>query len=164
MKLPPAPARAVTEVSPAGTGSADSAQLAPPLADLAANGTDWPVVVTAVPTATTTRPALATCSSTARVEPTGTGRSAWRQLRPPSAEVQADGWAPCEPTATKPAGPLAVTAVSCRSPVPSSAPAAASAPRRQPVRVADHQTAASVRTETTRPFAICLIFWRPTMT
>ena len=62
VKLPPAAARAVTEVRPAGTGSADSAQLAPPLAELAANGTGRPAVVTAVPTATTTRPALATCS------------------------------------------------------------------------------------------------------
>ena len=100
--MPPAATRAVTEVRPAGTGSADSAQVAPPLAELAANGTARPSVVTAVPTATTTRPTLATCSSAARVEPTGMGRSARRQVRPPSAEVQADGWSPCEPTATKP--------------------------------------------------------------
>jgi hypothetical protein len=163
VKVPPAATTAVTEARPAGAGRADSAQLAPPLAELAANGTARPAVVTAVPTATTTRPALATCSSVARVEPTGMGRSAWRQVRPPSAEVQADGWSPCEPTATKPAPP-AVTAVICRSPVPSSAPPVASPPRCQPVRVSDHQTAASVRAATTRPFCTRLTFWWPTTT
>ena len=166
VKLPPVAARAVTEVRSAGTGSADSAQLAPPLAELAANGTDRPVVVTAAPTAVTTRPALATSFSAARVEPTGRGRSACRQVRPPSAEVQADGWLPCEPTATNPDPPemdRAVTAVICRSPVPSSAPAVASPARCQPVRTADHQTAATVRTEVT-PLRTCLTSWRPTMT
>ena len=170
--MPPAATRAVTEVRPPGTGSADSAQVAPPFAELAANGTARPWVVTAVPTATTTRPTLATWSSAARVEPTGRGRSARRQVRPPSAEVQADGWSPCEPTATKPDPPeadppetdRAATAFICRLPVPSSAPAVASAPRCQPDRVADHQTAASVRTVTTRPFCTCLTFWWPTMT
>src|SRR5215470_12829411 len=96
----------------AGTGSSGSVQLAPPSAERAANGTDWPAVVVAVPTATTTRPAFATCSSTARVVPGGRGRSACRQVRP-SAEVQADGWLPCEPTATNP-DPPAATAVICR--------------------------------------------------
>src|SRR6516225_362682 len=163
MKLPPAAASAVTEVRSAGTGSADSAQRAPPSAELAANGTARPAVVTAVPTATTTRPALATCSSAAREEPTGSGRSACRQVRPPSAEVQADGWLPCEPTAANP-DPLAVTAVICRAPVPSSAPAVASPARCQPDRTADHQTAATVRTETTRPLRTCSTLWRPTMT
>src|SRR2546429_79669 len=56
-----------TGASPGGRGGAARPRRAPPLAELAANGTDWPVVVTAVPTATTTRPTLATCSSTARV-------------------------------------------------------------------------------------------------
>src|ERR1700748_3341674 len=120
MKVPPAATRAVTEVRPAGTGSADSAQLAPPLAELAANGTVRPAVVIAVPTATTTRPELATCSSMARVEPTGMGRSARRQVRPPSAAVPDAGRATHVPPATKPARPetgpetgRAVTAFIC---------------------------------------------------
>ena len=54
--------------------------------------------------------------------------------------------------------------VICRLPVPSSAPAVASPPRCQPVRVSDHQTAASVRAATTRPFCSRLTFWWPTMT
>ena len=90
VKAPPPAARAVTDVGLAGSGSADSIQLAPPLDELAAKGTGAPVVMNAVPTAATVRPALATCCSTARVAPTGRGRSAWRQLRP-SVEVQADG-------------------------------------------------------------------------
>src|SRR5206468_210393 len=123
------------------------------------------------------RPTLATCSSADRVAPTGAGRSARRQVRPPSAEVQADGWLPCEPTATKPDPPeadppeadppetdRAATAFIRRLPVPSSAPAVASASRCEPDRVADHQTAAAVRTVTTRPFCTCLTFWWPTMT
>ena len=116
-------------------------------------------MVSAVPTAATVRPVLATCCSTARVAPTGRGRSAWRQLRP-SAEVQADGWSPCEPTATKPAE-LAATAIICRVPGPSSAPAVPprSVPARcQPVRPADHQAAATVRLETTWPLRTCLTF------
>ena len=117
-------------------------------------------MVSAVPTAATVRPVLATCCSTARVAPTGRGRSAWRQLRP-SAEVQADGWSPCEPTATKPAE-LAATAIICLAPGPSSAPAVpaedAVPARCQPVRPADHQAAATVRPETTWPLRTCLTF------
>src|SRR3954469_16352292 len=75
---------------PPGPGSAEEARVAPPLAELAANGTVRPAAVTAVPTAATVRPRLVTCSSMARVTPAGSGRSACRQLWP-SAEVQAEG-------------------------------------------------------------------------
>ena len=44
VKPPPAAARAVTEVRPAGTGSADSAQVAPPLAELAANARGYVII------------------------------------------------------------------------------------------------------------------------
>src|SRR5580693_2199624 len=150
VKPPPAAASAVTVATPAGTGSAASVQVAPPLAELAANGSRWPVVVTAVPVATTVRPLLATCCSTALAEPTGTGRFAWRQVRP-SGETQAEAWFPSDPTATKP--PERATTASICSPAPdpadpappSRAPAAASPARSQPVRPADHQAAAIVR-------------------
>ena len=39
VKAPPAAASAVTEVRPAGIGSAEEIQLAPPSDELAANGT-----------------------------------------------------------------------------------------------------------------------------
>src|SRR4051795_4731038 len=108
----PAVVSAVTAVRPTGPGSAEEVQVAPPLAELAANGTVRPAAVTAVPTAAPVRPRLVTCSSMARVTPAGSGRSACRQLWP-SAEVQAEGRLPCAPTATKPARP-AVAATLCR--------------------------------------------------
>src|SRR6266851_7186746 len=140
VNMPPATASAVTETRLAGSGSADSVQLAPPSEELAANGTSRPSLVTAVPTAATVAPVLATCSRAARVAPAGSGRSACCHVRP-FAEVQADGWSPCEPTATNPAE-LTATAVIRRSPGPSSAPSVASPVRCQPFRVADHQAAA----------------------
>jgi len=74
-KPPPGPVvvSAVTNAWPAGTGSADSAQVRPPSAELAANGSCWPAVVSAVPTAITVGPLLATRVSTARVAPYGSG-------------------------------------------------------------------------------------------
>ena len=152
VKPPPAAASAVTEglgSSPAGTGSAASVQLAPPSDEFAANGSRWPAVVTAVPTATTVRPLLATCCNTALVDPIGTGRSAWRQVRP-SGEIQAEAWLPSEPTATKPPERAATASICLLAPdpaAPSRAPAAASVARSQSVRPADHQAAAMVRSE-----------------
>ena len=127
----------------------DSVQVAPPSDDLAANGTCWPEAVSAVPTATTSWPRLATWFSTVLVVPAGSGRFTSVQACP-SAEVQAEAPAPAEPTATNPCGP-AVTASICRLVLgPSSAPGppvadTASAPRCQPARSADHQAAAIVR-------------------
>src|SRR5262249_10574587 len=141
----PVAVSAVTDACPTGAGKAASVQVAPPSDELAANGSCWPAVVTAVPAATTVRPLLATCCTTARAAPTGRGRLCWVQASPPPVAVQAAGASPSEPTATNP-GAAAVTASICRlGPGPSSAPAAPSPARCQPARPADHQAAATVR-------------------
>ena len=132
---------AVTNARPDGTGRANSVQVVPPSAELAANGSCWPAVVSAVPTATTVRPLPATCWSTARVAPTGSGTFCWIQALPPSVEVQAAGASPSAPTATNPRGP-AVTPSICPL-APEGVPA-----RCHPVRPADHQAAATVRPPT----------------
>jgi hypothetical protein len=135
----PAAASAVTNARPEGTGSADSVQLAPPSGELAANGTCCPVVMSAVPTAATARPSLATCCSTALVAPTGSGRLTWFQFRP-SAEVQTAAWSPAAPTATKPRGPAVTASIWVAPWLASGVPA-----RCQPASPADHQAAAIVR-------------------
>src|SRR5580700_5922650 len=130
----PVAVSAVTSARPDGTGRADSAQVRPPSAELAANGSCWPTVVSAVPTATTVRPLLATYWSTARVAPTGSGTFCWVQAWP-FGEVQAAAAWPAAPTATKPCGP-AVTACICRAPfwAPGVSPGVSTVPRCQPVR------------------------------
>jgi hypothetical protein len=65
VKPRPVAARAVTVAWPSGAGSANCDQVAPPSDEAAANGTCRPVVVSAVPAATTVRPLSATCWSTA---------------------------------------------------------------------------------------------------
>ena len=84
----------------------------------------------------------------------GSGRSVWVHVLP-SGVVQAAGWRPCEPTATKPPA-VAVTASICLLPAPSSAPVPASPARSQPVSPADHHAAATVRAGVTS--------WEPTIT
>jgi hypothetical protein len=137
----PVAASAVTNARPEGTGSADSVQLAPASGELAANGTCCPVVVSAVPTAATARPSLATCCSTALVAPTGRGRPTCFQFRP-SGEVQAAAWSPAEPTATKPCGPAVTAIIWVAYGLPPGVPA-----RCQPIRPPDHQAAAIMRPE-----------------
>ena len=154
MNPAPVAATASTAAAPPGDGSRDSVQVAPPLTDSAVNGAVWPPEVADMPTATIRRPLTVTRWSWARTEFMGSARVTARQVRP-LAEIQAPGWAPADPTATKPPA-LAVAASICReAPGPSSAPADASVPRCQPVRPADHQAAATVRPATA---------WRPTMT
>ncbi len=147
---PPAAVSAVTEARPSGTGRTASVQVAPPSDELAANGSCRPSVVSAEPTATTAAPLLATWVSAARAAPTGSGTFCWVQVRPPSAEAQAAGASPSEPTAMNPRR-TAVTARICRWPparpgrlLPRSAETASPA-RCQPVSPVDHQAAATVR-------------------
>ena len=74
----------------------------------------------------------------------GGARVTARQVRP-FGEIQAPGRVPTEPTATKPSASAAAASICREAPGPSSAPAAASVPRCQPVSPADHQAAATVR-------------------
>ena len=157
VKAPPAAARAVTDVRPAGTGSAESIQLAPPLDELAANGTGWPVVVTR---GADGGHGAAGARDVLQHGPGGADRKGQVGLAPGPAVRRGPGRRLVAVRAHRdeagrswPPRP-----VICRAPGPSSAPAVASPARCQPVRLADHQAAATVRPETTWPFWTCLTF------
>src|SRR5579875_2128392 len=148
---PPVPATASTAAAPSGDGSRDSVQVAPPSADIATNGACWPPVVVDMPTATIRRPFTATFSSWARAALEGSFSVVSCQVRP-LAEVHAAGAVPAEPTAVKPVL-VAVTSSICRAPPVPLSPVPVA--RCHPVRLADHQAAA------TGPPGVCC---RPTMT